>query len=57
MLEEVELVGVELLSLGRAVFTLSIVVFSMGYVDGFVDSGSGLLATAGSLESDAAVEV
>ncbi len=29
----------------------------MGAVDGFVDSGPGLLATAGSLESDAAVEV
>ncbi len=57
LLEEMELVGVGLFPLGKVVITLLFIKFSMRAVDGFVDSGSGLLASAGGLESDATVEV
>ena len=57
LLEVVELVGVRLLRLGKVVITLLIIMLSMCAVDSFVDSGSGLLASAGGLESDATVKV
>jgi hypothetical protein len=57
LLEKVELVGVGLFRLGKVVITLLIIMFSMCAVNSFIDSGSGLLASTGGLESDAAVEV